>query len=77
MSGPVYTDVIREIGHTDERPLTVRPWPDDPSFVNLCAVGPDAESHWGVVNLALHPDLAEALGRALIAAANEAREAKQ
>lgn len=69
------TDVIRRVW-SDGYCLEVKPWAEVPGFIALQTEGEENEKYWGKTQLAMNPDFAEQLGRALIAAAQEAREAK-
>lgn len=69
-------DVIRQIfpvNHNGEF-VEVGPWPEVPGFVHLRTTGKNKD-HFGNLDLSMDPDFAEKIGLALIAAANEAKEA--
>ncbi len=68
-----WTEIVRHVSDEERIPLTIRPWPDAPGCVWLLAESTEAKEYWGVVNLSLSHEMADALGRALIAAAAEAR----
>jgi hypothetical protein len=68
----VYMDRVIEVGHEGDPPLRVRPHPDDPkSSLSLCTESSQEVEHWGQLNLWLPLDLARALGKALIEAADQ------
>ena len=69
------TDVIRRV-YIDGYFLEVGPWPEVPGFVALQSTGVENEGYFGKTEISMSPDFAEQLGRALIAAAEEARQAK-
>jgi len=72
MSNKAFLDVVREVGMEGESPLTVRPWPDDPATcLQVVAASPGAKEFWGNVDITMPRAMAAALGRALIAAAEE------
>ena len=72
------TDVIRRVFMDDEfRFVEAGPWSEDVAFVELRTVkGEHSEGYFGHVSIAMTPDAAEELGRALIASAAEIRGAK-
>ncbi len=64
------TEVIRNVYH-DTVPLEVGPDPDGLGCVRLAAVTKEAKEYYGKIELTIPPELAAALGAALIAAAKE------
>ncbi len=70
------TETIRRVWNSDRHFLEVLPWPDRPGVLMLVATGAENAKFFGPVELVMAPDFAEQLGRALIAAAEEARSAK-
>ena len=68
-------DVIRRVYAKGEKAfLEVRPWPDAPdTAIELHSSGEVNEEYWGKFFLTLSKSDAQALGEALIAAANELR----
>lgn len=64
------TVVVRNVYH-DAVPLEIGPDPDGLGCVRLCALTKEAIAHYGKVELIMPPDLAAAVGAALIAAAKE------
>ena len=72
------TDVIRRVFDEEgQHFIEVGPWPDSPEMIELRTVaGKYSAEHWGLVNLALSPEMAAELGRALLAAASDATIAK-
>jgi hypothetical protein len=69
MSKKPYTDLHHFVGIEGDPPLVIRPWPDHPTALELCLVGIQAKEHWGEVSVVMSRELADELGRALIAAA--------
>lgn len=76
MKDKPWTDVVRNVGSEgmEAHFLTVRPWPESPDYVCLCTEGEKNQKWFGSFNVALPADVAIALGKALIAAANELKE---
>lgn len=70
------TETIRRVWNDDRHFLEVRPWPDAPGMLMLTTAESRNAEFFGDVAVSLKPDFAEQLGRALIAAAEEARSAK-
>lgn len=68
-----YTEVFRQVSTNDDEPLTVCPDADGLGCVKIEARGDSAISYWGKIDITLTAELAEALGKALILAAAEAR----
>lgn len=67
------TEIVRHVSDDKLIPLTIRSWPEATSCVWLLAESNEAREYWGAINLSLPKEMADALGRALIAAAAEAR----
>ena len=67
------TDVIRRVFDEEGRNfIEVGPWPDSLDVVELRTVaGECSAAYWGNVSVTLSPAMAEELGRALIAAAQD------
>jgi hypothetical protein len=72
------TDVIRRVFLDDEfRFVEVGPWSEDVELVELRTVkGEYSEGHFGSLSIAMSPEAAEELGRALIASASDIRGSK-
>ena len=73
------TDVIRRVFVDDQfNFLEVGPWADDVEFVELRTVDGKRSAEWfgKFLSIAITPDAAEELGRALIASAADIRGAK-
>lgn len=64
------TEVIRRV-HTDGHCIEVGEWPDAPDHLELRTSGEKNVEYFGRLNLAMTPDFAMQLGRALVAAATE------
>lgn len=66
------TQVIRKVyGPHDAEALTVKHDEEDTNYVFMCTETEEERADWGVLDIALHKELALELGRALIAAAEE------
>ena len=63
-------EIIRRI-HIDKHFLEVGEWPDAPDMVELRTVGPENRDYFGSINLSLTPEVAVALGEALVATGRE------
>jgi hypothetical protein len=71
MPKPVHeTEVIRRI-HDAHGFLEIGTSPDSPIYIQLRTTSPESIEYWGELDLNLLPDLALALGQALIAAARD------
>lgn len=69
----VTTEVIRKVWDDDHHAyLTISPNPDDPGWIDLHSMG--QEDYWGKFSVSMHPELARALGEALIASADGAKK---
>lgn len=71
MSDTHYIDVIRLVGRNGDPPLTIRPWPDAPEVVELCAADEDAQDHYGRASIPMSAQMARLVAAALIACADE------
>ena len=69
-----WTEIVRHVSNEDRVPLTLRSSRDVPGGVELLTESTEAKEYWGKVSLTLSHEMADALGRALIAAAAEARD---
>lgn len=69
------TDVIRRVFDEEgQHFVEVRRWPEDPSWIELRTLPEKCSGeYFGLLKLPLSPEMAEELGRALIAAAEECK----
>ena len=70
----VETDVIRQVYNEDGKFITVRPWAESPDWVCLQTVGEENQEWFGKIETAMSPEMARALGMALVACAEEISE---
>lgn len=69
---PVYSETVRRVYVEGESTfLSVGPWPEAPEFLALYTEGDKNREWFGHIETSMTPAYARALGRALIAAADE------
>lgn len=71
MTYPITTDTIRRVQNREGQCLDIRPWPDAPDSVALMSVDARSADYFGRLELAMDPEFARAIGRALIACADD------